>query len=84
MGSRHYIRLSCLDKPGVLKVISGILARHSISIASVTQKEKFHERIVPIVMMTHEARESAVSGAIKEIAKLPAVKGRVVRIRIED
>ena len=49
-----------------------------------TQKEKFHERIVPIVMMTHEARESAVSGAIKEIAKLPAVKGRVVRIRIED
>ncbi len=82
--SRHYIRLSCADKPGVLKLIAGVLARHRISIASVTQKEKLHGRVVPIVMMTHEALESAVSGAIKEVARLSALKGKVVRIRIED
>ena len=81
---RHYIRLACEDKPGVLRLIAGILARHKISIASLTQKEKFHERVVPIVMMTHKAEERAISDAIREIARLHAIKGKVVRIRIED
>lgn len=37
--SRYYIRVHTIDKPGILSKISGILGKHSISIASVMQKE---------------------------------------------
>jgi hypothetical protein len=39
---------------------------------------------VPIVMITHEAEESAVRVALSEIDKLDAVKDNTVLIRIED
>lgn len=81
---RHYIRFSAIDRPGVLKSISGILAKHGISIASVTQEEERRQRMVPIVMMTHAAEERAMSKALAEIARLGAMKKRPVRIRIED
>ncbi len=81
---RHYIRFSAIDKPGVLKNISGILAKYNISIASVAQKEKRREKAVPIVMMTHAAQESAMSKALKEISRLKAIRKKPVRIRIED
>ena len=81
---RHYIRFSAIDKPGVLKDISGILAKHSISIASVAQKEERREKAVPIVMMTHAAQENSMSKALNEISRLKAMRKRPVRIRIED
>ena len=82
--TRHYIRFSAIDKPGVLARISGILGKYRISIASVTQKERREEDIVPIVMMTHEALERDMRGALKEIDALPAIKKKSVRIRVED
>jgi homoserine dehydrogenase len=82
--TRHYIRFSAIDKPGVLARISGILGKYRISIASVTQKERREEDIVPIVMMTHEALERDMRGALKEIDTLPAIKKKSVRIRVED
>ncbi len=81
--TRYYIRFSALDKPGVLAKISGILGRNKISIASVTQKAKRAERIVPIVMMTHEARERNMAKALKQIDALSVIKKRSVRIRVE-
>jgi homoserine dehydrogenase len=81
---RHYIRFSAIDKPGVLKRIAGVLARHRISIASVTQKEERREKAVPIVMMTHEAEERAMREALDQIARLDVIKRKPVRIRIED
>ncbi len=37
--SRYYLRLCVSDRPGVLAEITGILGKHSISIASVIQHE---------------------------------------------
>lgn len=82
--TRFYIRFSAIDKPGVLARISGILGKHRISIASVSQKESKAGRIVPVVMMTHEARERDMANAIKEIDRLNVIKKKTVRIRIED
>ncbi len=79
-----YIRFSAIDKPGVLSKISGILGKHDISIASVIQKGRKVNGAVPIVMMTHEAREENIYRAIKEIDRLGVIMGKTVYIRVED
>jgi len=82
--SKYYIRFMALDKPGVLAKISGVLARFGISISSVTQKEKLRSQAVPVVMLTHEAKEKNLRAALAEINRLDAVKEKVVAIRIEQ
>jgi len=79
----YYFRFQAQDKPGVLSKISGILAHHQISIASVIQKGRVLHGSVPIVMLTHEAKESAVRKAIREIDKLDVVSDATVAIRVE-
>ncbi len=81
--SRYYIRFSAIDRPGVLAKISGILGKHNISIASVAQKERKLSKVVPVVIMTHEAKESQLRVALKEIDKLSAIKAKSVAIRVE-
>jgi homoserine dehydrogenase len=83
VSSRYYVRFSVIDKPGVLARISGILGKHGISIATVTQKEKKASQVVPVIMMTHEALERNMAKALKEIDSLEAIKKRSVRVRIE-
>jgi homoserine dehydrogenase len=82
--TRYYFRFSALDRPGVLSAISGILGNHQISVAAVIQKGREIEGSVPIVMMTHEARESAVKQAVEEIDHLPVITDRTVIIRVEN
>ena len=80
---RYYFRFSCIDRPGVLSRIARILGAHRISIASVLQKDRRREHIVPVVMMTHDARERDVQEALREIDRLPAVRRKSVSIRME-
>jgi homoserine dehydrogenase len=81
--TRFYVRFSAIDKPGVLAKVSGVLAKYKISIASVAQKARKAEKIVPIIMMTHEALESDMALALKEIDSLGIIKKKSVRIRVE-
>jgi homoserine dehydrogenase len=81
--TRYYMRFMVTDKPGVLARIAGVLGRHHISIASVHQKERRAARIVPVVMMTHEAKESHVRGALEAIDRLGFVKRPTVALRTE-
>jgi homoserine dehydrogenase len=81
--SMYYFRFSAIDKPGVLSKISGILGKHNISIASVIQKDRHEGKAVPLVVLTHRAREKDVMRAVKEINKLQIVAGRAVYIRVE-
>jgi len=82
--SRYYIRFTTLDKPGVLAKISGILAKFGISIASVTQKESHKEKVVPIMMIAHDAKEKNLRAALKIIDHLAVIKEKSVAIRIEE
>jgi homoserine dehydrogenase len=82
--TNYYLRFTAVDKPGVLSAISGVLAKHDISILSVVQKGRRGEPGVPIVMMTHEAREGSVRKALREIETLPVVVGKTQLLRIED
>lgn len=81
--SRYYFRFSALDKPGVLSKISGILGNYNISIASVIQKGRRIGEAVPLVVLSHEAKEKDMRQAIEEIDRLPVVMGKTVFIRVE-
>ena len=82
--NRYYIRLGLLDKPGVLGQIAAVLGRHQISLASVMQKETQAGRHVPVVLVTHRAKESDSMAALESIGALNVTNGPAVRMRIED
>jgi len=79
----YYLRFTVDDKPGVLSDIAGILGRFNISIESVIQHGRNRGRSVPLVIMTHTARESDVQKARVEIDRLEAVAEKGVLIRVE-
>ncbi len=81
--SKYYFRFSALDKPGVLSKISGILGSYNISIASVIQKGRRIGGAVPLVVLTHLAKEKDVTQAIREIDQLPVVSDKTLFIRVE-
>jgi homoserine dehydrogenase len=80
--SRHYIRLCVKDEVGVMAKITGLLASHGVSIASVMQKD-VGQRLVPIIILTHSARQKDIDGALRAIAELSIVDGVPVRLGIE-
>ncbi len=80
---RYYLRLQAIDRPGVLAAISGILGDSNIGIASVTQHEVEQES-VPVVILTHKARERDLRSALIQVAALPEITDTPVFIRIED
>ncbi|OEC84986.1 MULTISPECIES: homoserine dehydrogenase [Methanobacterium] len=80
--SKYYMRLTVLDKPGVLHAISGILSRYDISLESVNQRRKNEGREVPIFLITHEALEKNIRSAVKEIDELDLVKEATLFIRV--
>ena len=83
--TRYYLRLSAVDKPGVLARIAGVLGRHQISIHSVVQRgRRSRGGAVSIFMLTHEAREANLQKALRNIEKLTLVRGRTMYIRMED
>ena len=81
--TQYYFRFSAEDRPGVLSKVAGILGDHQISIQSVHQQGRDQVGAVPIVMITHEAREAGVKQALFEIDHLDIVKDKTVLIRIE-
>ena len=81
--SRYYVRLSVVDRPGVLAKISAIFAAAKIGISSVIQPEGHEGESVPLILMLHDAPNSAMRKALAKIAKLPVIKGRPVMFRVE-
>jgi homoserine dehydrogenase len=82
--SAHYLRVSVLDKPGVLSQLAQILSAHGISIEAIIQKEPAPgQDHVPLIMLTNRTRESEVRVAIGAIERLESVSGPVVHLRKE-
>jgi homoserine dehydrogenase len=65
--SRFFCRFSVADQFGVLGAIATELGRHQVSIQVVLQKEKRPDGVVPVVMLTHPAREADFQGALSAI-----------------
>jgi len=85
VATSYYLRMRVDDKPGVLADITRILADRDISIDAMIQKEPSEgEFQTDIILLTHLTIEKNVDAAIGAIEALPTVKGRVVRIRLEE
>ena len=84
--SKYYLRFNVVDRPGVLSKISGILGKNDISIEAVIQKGRNinNEGSVPIVMITHEAKEKNIQKALRNIDELDIIKDKTILIRIEE
>jgi homoserine dehydrogenase len=79
----YYFRFSAKDRPGVLSKISGILGENDISIYSVIQKGREVDGSVPVVMLTHEAKESSVRKALEQMEHLDVLTDKTMTIRVE-
>jgi len=82
--SRFYIRMTALDVPGVMAKVSAILGDAGISLSAISQHESNVGQFVPLVIVTHQARQGALQAALKDIEKLNVIDGRPVCIRIVD
>jgi homoserine dehydrogenase len=82
--SRYYVRLTVVDKPGVMAKISSILAAANIGMSSVVQPEGHEGESVPLIMMIHDAKNGAVTKALEKISKLSVIKAKPVMIRVEN
>ncbi|NQT88252.1 homoserine dehydrogenase [bacterium] len=81
--TRYYLRFNVKDQPGVMAKVTGEFGRHGISIASVIQKERHISRAVPLVIMTHRAREADLRRALADIEPHGVTEGPPVVIRVE-
>jgi homoserine dehydrogenase len=79
----YYLRVMVLDRPGVLSRVAGILGDNDISIANVIQKGRGTSEAVPVVMLTHEARERDMRVALAAIDRMPDVATATTMIRVE-
>ncbi|KJR43467.1 Homoserine dehydrogenase [Candidatus Magnetoovum chiemensis] len=81
--SMYYFKFSALDKPNVLSQISGALGAHNISISAVMQKGRKVGESVPVVVLTHRAKENNVLDALSQIDRLNVVTDKTKYIRVE-
>ena len=78
-----YLRLMVLDRPGVIAEVTAVLRDHAVSVESMIQHGRAPGEVVPMVLVTHEVRESAMRAALTRIAALDSVVEPPALIRIE-
>ena len=80
--SGFYLRLSVIDKPGVLAQVASILGSHQVGISSVVQPEGHEGDAVPLVLMIHDAPFGRMQTALELIRQLDCVKADPVLLRV--
>jgi homoserine dehydrogenase len=79
----YYLRLMVVDRPGVIADVTAVLRDQGISLESMLQRGRSPGEAVPVVLVTHETRESAMRAALERISALGAVMEAPAMIRIE-
>lgn len=82
--ARWYLRVSLLDRPGMLARTADVLGRHGISIASVVQREGGSEPHVPVLFLTHRSPPARLRAALADLEVMEGAGGRPACFRIED
>jgi homoserine dehydrogenase len=79
----YYLRLMVVDRPGVIADVTCALRDSGVSLESMLQHGRSPGEAVPIVLVTHETRESQMLAALDRIERLETVLERPSVIRIE-
>ncbi len=80
--SRFFIRFNVADQFGVLGRIATELGRHKVSIRVVLQKETRPDGVVPVVMLTHPAREADFRRALARLDRCDFAREPAAFIRV--
>jgi homoserine dehydrogenase len=84
IASEWYVRVTATDQSGVMSDITKILASCDISIESIIQKPPPPgSDKVAIVLLTHVAPQSVMTGALNEITALEGVEADAALMRVE-
>ncbi len=80
----YYLRMSVLNKVGVLKSIAQLFAQKSISIRSLIQLNTSNDKIVPIIIISDPIDVDKITKVVKNLKKTSFLKKEISVIRIED
>ena len=84
IASEWYVRVTATDQSGVMSDITKILASRDISIESIIQKPPPPgSDKVAVVLLTHVAPQSVMTGALNEIMALEGVEADAALMRVE-
>jgi homoserine dehydrogenase len=81
---RYYLRMTVSDEPGVLAQVATAMAAQKVSIASVIQSAQEPAGSASLVLTTHLSDERAMRVTLARLAKLRAVQGPPLLLRIGD
>ncbi|MFE3556423.1 homoserine dehydrogenase [Streptomyces sp. NPDC059193] len=83
--TRYHISLDVADKPGVLAQVATTFAEHGVSIDTVRQqgRQDGGGTEASLVVVTHRAPDSALSGTVEALRKLDTVRGVASIMRVE-
>jgi len=78
--SQYLLSLDVADRPGVLHAVTGVFARHDVSIRAAEQDGNGPD--ARLVFVTHVAKESAVQATVRELRELDVVRniGGLLRV----
>jgi homoserine dehydrogenase len=79
--TRYHVSLDVADRPGVLAPVAEAYARHDVSIQAVRQMSRGDE--AQLIIVTHTARDAALSATIRELEALPMVRAVDSVMRVE-
>ena len=87
IGSRagpYYVRLTVLDRPGVIADVAAALREEEVSVEALLQRGRSEKGSVPVVLTLHETVEANMQRALARIAELDTVVEPPCMIRIEN
>ena len=78
--SEYLLSLNVADRPGVLHAVTGVFARHDVSIRAAEQEGLSDN--ASLVFITHRANEASLQACIRELRDLDVVKqvGSILRV----
>ncbi|MDY0006379.1 MAG: homoserine dehydrogenase [Spongiibacteraceae bacterium] len=85
VASAYYLRISALDKPGVLSQVAQIISEAGISSEALIQKAPPEDQDhVPVILLTSVTRERTLRAAVAAIEALDSIEGPLMCIRVES
>ena len=70
--AEYYLPLEVVDRPGVLHAVTGVFAKHDVSIR--TAEQEGHGDEARLVFITHDAREADVQATLRDLRDLEVVR----------
>ena len=81
--TKYFIRMSVLDKLGVLSKFSNVFAKCGVSLKEVKQ-DSGKDGVVSLAIVTHDTQEMAIRKTLEKLEALPEVVSIDSLIRVED